>query len=336
MAMDNSKINTSSTASSTLSPLYFAEKNRGTSYCPSSKNDDDIAACLELPPEILHKCLVQFADWGDLAKLACVQKSWSTILRDAAETNGYASKWALAQALLHGSNGLTANPKLAIGYLLELANVHVNEQDGLPMVDVVDDNEDNDNSSSSEDNQEHETQQPCCFAPAMREISTCYFHGAGVDKDCKKGLAWLEATHNLGHDMDAAHEVALLYEYGHFETEIDVFAAAAWFEKAAKSGHTEAMAELALCYELGCGVEQSDELALDWYMRAAEKGHLTAKFSVGEIFEEARGVPQSDEEACLWYYKAAVEGDEDSRRALRRLEDIARIVVPGVGRLLMD
>ena len=96
----------------------------------------------------------------------------------------------------------------------------------------------------------------------------------------------------------------------------------------------EAMNELALCYELGCGVEQSDEKALDWYMKAASLGHATAKYSVGEAFEEARGVPQSDEEACIWYYKAALDGDEDSRQALLRLHDIARIVVPGVGRLL--
>ena len=96
------------------------------------------------------------------------------------------------------------------------------------------------------------------------------------------------------------------------------------------------MAELGLCYELGCGVEQNDQLALDWYMKAAEQGNNTAKYSIGEAFEEARGVPQSDEEACLWYYKAAIEGCEDSRKALKRLEDIARIVVPGVRSLLLD
>ena len=78
------------------------------------------------------------------------------------------------------------------------------------------------------------------------------------------------------------------------------------------------MAELGLCYELGCGVEADDETALDWYMKAAEAGHVTSKFSVAEAFEEARGVPQSDTEACLWYYKAAVEGCDDSRRALNR------------------
>jgi TPR repeat protein len=174
-----------------------------------------------------------------------------------------------------------------------------------------------------------------CFAPAMKQISKCYFTGAGVAAiDTGVGLAWLESAHTAAGDVDAAHDVALVYEYGHYGVAHDVVRAAEWFHKAADAGNMEAMAELGLCYELGCGVEQSDEEALDWYMKAADKGHLVAKFSVGEAFEEARGVPQSDAEACLWYYKAAIEGDEDSRKALRRLEDIARIVVPGAGALL--
>ena len=121
--------------------------------------------------------------------------------------------------------------------------------------------------------------------------------------------------------------------YNAANIEVDVYAAAIWFESAAEAGNADGMAELGLCYELGCGKEQSDEKALDWYMKAAEKGNLTAKFSVGEAFEEARGVPQSDEEACLWYYKAAVDGCTDSKLALQRLHDIARIVVPGVGQM---
>ena len=96
------------------------------------------------------------------------------------------------------------------------------------------------------------------------------------------------------------------------------------------------MVELGLCYELGCGKEQSDEKALEWYMKAADHGHVTAKFSLGEAFEEARGVPQSDEEACLWYYRAALGGDEDSKNALRRLREVARIVVPGAMGLLNE
>ena len=155
--------------------------------------------------------------------------------------------------------------------------------------------------------------------------------------DGLKGIAWLAAAFEFGQDDSAALRLGKIYErdyQSYSGIEVDVYAAATWFESAAEAGNADAMTELGLCYELGCGKEQSDEKALDWYMKAAEKGHMTAKFSVGEAFEEARGVPQSDAEACLWYYRAAVEGDEDSREALRRLEDIARIVLPGVGNLL--
>lgn len=221
------------------------------------------------------------------------------------------AKWELAEALLEGSAGLKANPVKAMQLFKELA----------------------------EEKNEF-------VARAMKRIAKLYLNGYGketagtecrdgniVEQDVEAGLSWMERSHLAG-DAEAAHDLALIYEYGHYNVDIDVVEAFEWFSKAANAGHIEAMAELGLCYELGCGVEQSDEKALDWYMKAAEKGHNSAKYSIGEAFEEARGVPQSDEEACLWYYKAAVEGCEDSRKALRRLEDIARIVVPGARALL--
>jgi len=164
----------------------------------------------------------------------------------------------------------------------------------------------------------------------MREIADCYLQGNGVDKSGPKGLAWLAAAFEFGNDITAAHRLGVIYERDYAQytgIEVDVYAAASWFESGAEAGHADSMAELGLCYELGCGKEQSDEKALDWYMKAAEQGNLTAKFSVAEAFEEARGVPQSDEEACLWYYKAAIAGCDDSKLALQRLHDIARIVV---------
>ncbi len=269
-----------------------------------------------LPSEILSHCL-SFTNWGDLAKLACVQSSWSNILTDAAEHSNNA-KWELAQAMLYGTSGLEQNPQRALCFLKEIAQVTTDEND-IPTGPL--------HTNTSSKNID-------CFAPAMKAISECYFQGKGVAQDPTTGLAWLQASFEIGNDVHAAHETAMLYEYGRNGIEVDVVAAAEWFEKAAEAGHVEAMAELGLCYELGCGVEQSDENALDWYTKAANLGHATAKFSVAEAFEEARGVPQSDEEACLWYYRAALVGDEDSKKALRRLYDIARIVVPGVAEIL--
>ena len=169
---------------------------------------------------------------------------------------------------------------------------------------------------------------------ALIRLADCYLNGNGVTHDPQLGLQCLELAYTNANHVDAAHTMANMYEHGDHGVELDVYKAAEWYLRAAKGGHTEAMAEYGLCCELGCGRDVSDEEALEWYMKAAEQGHVTAKYSVGEAFEEARGVPQSDEEACLWYYKAALDGDVDSKRALRRLLDIARIVVPGVGGLL--
>lgn len=241
-----------------------------------------------LPAETVAHCL-SFCDWGDLAKLSTVCRSFKNIIPESASFGGTEAKWQLSQSLLNGNNGMAVNSSSAIQYLTDL--------------------------SSS-------------FVPAMKKLSMCYLAGDGVQKSNEKGLKYLENAVDGG-DNDAAHQLALIFEYGEYEVDVDVIVAAKWFRTAAENGHLEAMAEYAMCCELGCGVEQSDAEALEWYTRAANAGHIEANYSVGEIFEEAKGVPQSDEEACLWYYKAAVMGDDDAKRALLRLQDIARIVLPG-------
>jgi len=290
-------VSTSTKQIPSVAPLYFADKNSRDEQSPLS----------QLPAELLRHCLTSYADWGDLAKLSLVKKEWKNTMYDAAAHGGHEATWELAQALLEGKNGLERNPTQAMTLLRQLAGIEMTEDGAVTTTDS----------------------KP--FAPAMKCIADCYLTGNGVEAaDAAAGVQWLEAAFNVADDVEAAHKLALLHEYGEHGVEIDVYVAADWFLNAAKGGHVEAMAEYAMCCELGCGRDQSDEEALDWYTKAANKGHVTSKFSVGEAFEEARGVPQSDQEACLWYYKAAVEGDEDSKKALRRLQDIARIVLPGV------
>ena len=316
-------MSTSSFTSPRLPPLFFlsieeaysdefliaTSKNSCSDTSNNSNESPSFASLHVLPAEMLQQCLTAYADWGDLAKIATIKRSWSHLLRAAADHGGHDSKWALACALLDGTNGLVPNPRLAIEYLTELTGVTLGQDE-------------DENNSSTESRIE-------CFAPAARKLATCYLNGYGVEQNNDVGLQWLKAAYTAGSDLDAAHELGNIYEYGHHDVGIDVVSAAEWFLKSAEGGHVDGMAEYGLCCELGCGREQSDEEAMEWYTKAAEAGHVTAKYSVGEAFEEARGVPQSDSEACIWYYKAAVDGDEDSKRALIRLRDIARIVLPG-------
>jgi TPR repeat protein len=302
----------STTTIPSLPPLYFLTTAASAAVeeeefsRSDQKNSSSSNALDGLPAETLQHCLTAYADWGDLAKVANLQKSFSTVLRDAAAYGGHDSKWSLACSLLDGTHGLQTNPRLAIEYLIDLTGVTLGA-----------------------DADEAQVRGTECFAPAARKLATCYLNGNGVAQDNDRGIQWLKVAYAAGADLDAAYELGTIYEYGHHDVEIDVKTAAEYFLKAAKGGHTEGMAEYALCCELGCGVEQCDEEALEWYTKAAEAGHVTAKYSVGEIFEEARGVPQSDSEACLWYFKAAVDGCTDSKKALKRLHDIARIVLPG-------
>lgn len=312
--------------SPSLPPLYFHETNKTTTAVAADVETEPV---LNLPSELMQECLVAYCNWGDLAKLSTVQSSWKSLVRDAANYGGRTSKWELAEALLKGTHGMERNPALAIQYLTEMS--------GVVTVDSSSENDKQPRLVLASHDDADAAVEP--YAPAMRKIATCLLKGgddenSGVVADSVVGVCWLKAAFELGGDVDAAHELAVVHEYGEHGTEIDVVLAADYFHKAAIGGHVEAMAEYGMCCELGCGREQSDEEAIEWYIKAANQGHVTAHFSVGEAFEEARGVPQSDEEACLWYYKAAAMGDEDSRKALKRLQDIARIVVPGVGNLL--
>eukprot|EP00536_Pseudo-nitzschia_multiseries_P003939 jgi/Psemu1/318278/estExt_fgenesh1_pm.C_630008 len=322
--------------------LYF-ETHRSISISDAQRTESDKFPSPELPCELLSHCLASYANWGDLAKLACVQKSWSNVVMDTANQS-LSSQWELATALFEGDCGLVKCPERAVRILKALAHVtiEIDESTGKPLTTLttlttpeavpvtISDNakitNNNDNNNTNEDLKYQ------IFA--MKKIAKCYLEGEGVSTDSNLAVAWMEAAFLVGKDAESAHDLAVMYEYGHHGIEVDVVAAAEWFERGAAEGNVESMVELGLCYELGCGVEQSDELALDWYTKAAHLGHPTAKFSVGEIFEEARGVPQSDEEACLWYYRAALVGCDDSKLALRRLYDIARIVVPGVTTIL--
>lgn len=285
-------------------PALYFESHR---FAAANSSDNESP---ELPSELLSHCLATYANWGDLAKLACVQKSWSNIVMETA-IQSLPSQWELATALLNGHCGLVKCPKRAVGILKALAHVSIDESTGKPQL-----TEDNNTEYDSED---------CRYRTmAMKRIAQCYLEGEGVEQNSDIAVGWMESAFGVGKDAEAAHDLAVMYEYGRHGVEVDVVAAFEWFEKGAEQGNVESMVELGLCYELGCGVEQSDELALDWYTQAAHLGHPTAKFSVAEIFEEARGVPQSDEEACLWYYRAALVGCDDSKVALRRLYDIAR------------
>ena len=89
--------------------LYFENHHHNNNEQQQKNNSSDHHQQHELPSELLSCVLTAYANWGDLAKLACVQKSWSSIVMDTANQS-QESKWELAQALMNGHCGLEKNP----------------------------------------------------------------------------------------------------------------------------------------------------------------------------------------------------------------------------------
>lgn len=251
----------------------------------------------DIPVEILSQAMTDFADYGTLARLACACKSYSSLVVDSA-----VDSFDLAVSYLEGGCGLEKNAKMAVRLLTQMCEANELSKEQLNRAKYL--------------------------------LASCHLSGNGTEVDQEKGLKLLEDAANNS-DPTSGFYLARLYEGGEYDVPLCPEKAARWFRHAAELGHIESMAEYALHLELGVGVEQNDSEALNWYVKAAEFGHIEANFSIGECYEEAKGVPHDLNEACLWYFKSAEKGCDDSVKALMRLEDIARIIQPGVLRRLL-
>jgi TPR repeat protein len=82
-------------------------------------------------------------------------------------------------------------------------------------------------------------------------------------------------------------------------------------------------------YNLGLTYEHGREVAIDydvvrsWYEKSAAKGYAPAMFHLGLLYENGRGVERDLGEAARWYEKAAADGDEQAKKNLARLRDLA-------------
>ncbi|GAB2521089.1 tetratricopeptide repeat protein [Nocardiopsis aegyptia] len=87
--------------------------------------------------------------------------------------------------------------------------------------------------------------------------------------------------------------------------------AESWYRRAAESGHTQAMLNLAVLLEEEQEERGSAALwyrraeAESWYRRAAENGHTQAMVGLGALLEQR----DEDDEAAVWYRRAAEKGD---------------------------
>ncbi|MFN7098440.1 MAG: hypothetical protein ACK4PR_12940, partial [Gammaproteobacteria bacterium] len=69
-----------------------------------------------------------------------------------------------------------------------------------------------------------------------------------------------------------------------------------------------------MIYELGLGVEQNKDIAVNWYKKAAKENHRAAQYRLGKLFD----VEHTIDIAAKWYNKVATYED----KAKYRLEEL--------------
>ncbi len=84
----------------------------------------------------------------------------------------------------------------------------------------------------------------------------------------------------------------------------------------AEQGYAPAQNWLGYCYQIGYGVPQNYDKAIEWYRKAANQGNADAQNNLGYCYKNGHGVPQNYAKAIEWYRKAADQGNSSAQNGL--------------------
>jgi len=99
-------------------------------------------------------------------------------------------------------------------------------------------------------------------------------------------------------------------------------------KRTAAQGHAPAQFRLALMYDRGWGVQQSEIKAVKWLRKAAEQDFAEAQYNLGSRYESGQGVTQDHAEAANWFRKAAEQGSVNAQKNLGAMYGLGQ-GVPG-------
>ena len=187
------------------------------------------------------------------------------------------------------------------------------------------------------------------YARAQFNLGLCYQNGKGISKDLNKALFWYEKAYKKGHEKSKEQiekikkllsappapiqqpkqqqnvsvepikketPEELLKKAHTFHDQNDYKNSFIYYQKAAEQGLLEAQFYLAVSYEKGYGVTQSDKKAFGLYEQVAKHGNTNAQFKLGVYYQNGKGVNQNYEKANYWFTQAANQGHPSAQNNL--------------------
>jgi TPR repeat protein len=98
----------------------------------------------------------------------------------------------------------------------------------------------------------------------------------------------------------------------------DYATAARWCALAAAAGNSEAQSSYARQYQLGLGVVQDKQLAIEWYEKAAAQRNAQAMYMLGQLLFQT-GEPADEARGIAMLQRAAALGHVNARWSLQKL-----------------
>jgi len=156
-------------------------------------------------------------------------------------------------------------------------------------------------------------------ADASNTLGDLYRVGRmGIEYDLETAISWYSAAAMQGH-TDAIYNLALCYDLLNPSSDIvneEGGKAEPWLKKAADAGISDAAYKLGWSYKNRNGGQSGDMGAIYWYTKAAAAGHPYAQYNLGLCFKNGTGVKQDYAEAVRWIKKAAEQNDPDAQHSL--------------------
>lgn len=121
----------------------------------------------------------------------------------------------------------------------------------------------------------------------MIYVGLCYLDGRNVDQDIAVGITWLERAADLK-DTEAIAQLAMLYEMGDC-LPVDCARARAYYAALEEDEDFTGPYMLALAYSFGSDCMPRDEAAaFRYFARAAKAGHLVSEFRLAVLMRSGR------------------------------------------------
>lgn len=104
-------------------------------------------------------------------------------------------------------------------------------------------------------------------------------------------------------DEDAIHCMAILYDSGKWNIQLDEEKALSFARLLADRGRANWQVIMCFFYSEGGPVKRSRKKAFEWYKKAADQGDEDAMYMLGWYYCLGRGVKRDDEEGYKWFEK---------------------------------